>query len=545
MKPELQSIVDEIEYLYGTTFPEHAFRIYLTQDDEAVPEPARVRFDEYSIHVDEFGEGFLGLVCAGSTRPGARVVNAFVHCAGASDGAVQTHQERSGAMRSRPTRAVFRMSPFFYEYSKFRLEKLWQARSTRKHNWDRLPHSRPEIVPDAALFDHDPSKPPAILIGFHWLEHGGAEKLAFDTVEWALEAGLRVFVVSQLDSPHLLRSRLPDHPDVKFLRSDRYLPRDYVPLFLRNLVLKENIKLLHLHHCSTAYPALPLIKAVLPEVQVIDSTHIVEYQDGGYVRMAGVWSNYVDHHHVISRQLADVFDQQFEAGDKAVLGRLLDRSSKTRDLPPFTLDPGSGALTIAFVGRFAHQKRPVLLGLIMKALKSWGRSSGVAVNFQIVGEGPYLDPFKALLDRYDLTDMTTLHSANADVRGVMDGADILLLPSSNEGLALVCYEAVEHGVIPISTDVGAQSELVPPELLIDANPAGAAKQVVGIVRKLMGDGAFLRSATSGLVERYRAISAEPTAREVTMPFYEAVARGETATAADATQSNKTESDTGK
>ncbi len=46
---------------------------------------------------------------------------------------------------------------------------------------------------------------------------------------------------------------------------------------------------------------------------------------------------------------------------------------------------------------------------------------------------------------------------------VMSAADILLLPSQAEGVALVLFEAMSMGVVPVATDVGGQRELVTPE----------------------------------------------------------------------------------
>jgi glycosyltransferase involved in cell wall biosynthesis len=99
----------------------------------------------------------------------------------------------------------------------------------------------------------------------------------------------------------------------------------------------------------------------------------------------------------------------------------------------------------------------------------------------------------------------------------------LLLPSSNEGLALVCYEAIEHGAIPITSDVGAQSELIPEALLTSAEPRASIKQVVSIVEMLLCDAAKLEAAKAALTTQYAAINSDPTAYEVLRPLYTAAA----------------------
>ncbi|MDN3713788.1 glycosyltransferase [Paracoccus cavernae] len=191
---------------------------------------------------------------------------------------------------------------------------------------------------------------PAVLVGFHWLEVGGAEKLAFDTVNWALEAGLRVIVVASVPALQRLADRLPNHPDVQFIRVDRFLPHHLWPRFLVKLIEQENIRLIHIHHCTPIYAALAHIRATIPQITVIDSTHIVEYNDGGYPRISGVWTNYIDFQHVISNQLKTFFDTRFHHRDKVLLGRMLTRSEEEITLPPVTMEAGKRSSTSPISG---------------------------------------------------------------------------------------------------------------------------------------------------------------------------------------------------
>jgi hypothetical protein len=50
-----------------------------------------------------------------------------------------------------------------------------------------------------------------------------------------------------------------------------------------------------------------------------------------------------------------------------------------------------------------------------------------------------------------------------EMRLVMSASDLLLLPSRDEGIALVLFEAMSMGTVPVATDVGGQRELVTPE----------------------------------------------------------------------------------
>ncbi len=413
-----------------------------------------------------------------------------------------------------------------FEWLKYSLDRRHEARLHEPRLEE--PAARPPEEPlsadaEQALRSEGAGKRPAILIGFHWLEHGGAEKLAFDTVVWALAAGLRVIVVAAHNVEHQLASRLPDSPDVTFARMDRYIPHVRTREFLRNLVLRENVRAVHIHHCPPLFDGLAAIRSVAPDVHVVSSTHIIEYKGGGYVYTSGLYGRYIDTQHVISRQLGDVLRDQIGSSDGIVLGRILEDNPALAEGHGFPASLADRPLRILFVGRMSYQKRPVLLAMIMRSLAAWAKSKGVHLNFDVVGEGPYLPVLEKLLRRFNLNGMSELHAAGADVPELMSQADILLLPSANEGLALVCYEAVQAGTIPISTDVGAQSELVPAELLVDRNPRKALKNITKIVDRLVNDTGFYESAVKELASRYDEVKSDATAYEVLSEIYAKVA----------------------
>ena len=516
----------KIIFIYEATYPGHAIRLHLYQGNNITGNVVDVFLGDHIPKADVLRPGYLGLVIAGAKKSGMPVVNVFASLPRHATAEEAANFNEARALRSRRTRVLFRLSPMLFEQAKFLIEQRWAHKTMHRSLWTKLPRGRNATAPAPAEAGRVKKKRPAILIGFHWLEHGGAEKLGFDTVHWALEAGLRVFVMAEKESLHRLADRLPQHEDVQFLRTDQYLPRHKVSLFVRNLVVQENIRAIHIHHCLPLYEALPSIKIAFPDVKVLDSTHIIEFHNGGYARISGEWSNFVDYHHVISRKLADMYLQRFKVRSKVQLGRLITRDSVKDVQKTFSIETGRGSYRFAFVGRMSHQKRPVLLALMLRALMAWGRVNGKSLSFDVVGEGPYLKVFKRLLAKYHLGDVTYMHSADADVHKIMAQADILLLPSANEGLALVCYEAIQQGTIPVSSDVGAQSEIVPPELLLAPNPRLAVKQVVEIVTRLTGDAAFLAQVKSELSARLATIAKDATAHEVLLPIYKSFTKGE-------------------
>lgn len=517
----------EIVSIYRRLFPDDDLEIVFWQCDSPVWSAPSVRDGRMTFHPHHLSPEYLGRLRLSSGQAGARLRTINI-----SIPRVPTPGEVRNA--DAPWQPVRRLGPLFnawpmaYEHIRYQAEMRRKRLCRQRHSHQSLGRGAGSVaLPPPDEGGPDTSKRPAILIGFHWLEVGGAEKLAFDCVDWALAAGLRVIVVASVPSLQRLADRLPDHPDVSFIRLDRYLAHDLWPQFVERLARAENIRLIHVHHCVPLYAALAHLRVTAPWVKVVDSTHIVEYPDGGYPRVSGVWSNYIDHHHVISRELVDYYRDVFHVMHKVVLGRMLPRADQL-ELPALNMKPGQKQLRVAFIGRMYYQKRPVVMVETLRALARWAGRNGVEFKATVVGEGPFADTVAGLVKRRGLADQVTLEAANADIPGLLGNSDILLLPSNNEGLALVCYEAIQHGCIPLSTDVGSQAELVPPDLLLRLEPFGSVRDAVSAVDRLWRDPDFLARQQTELHERFRHIASDPTAEDILMPIYRAAAEGETA-----------------
>lgn len=172
-----------------------------------------------------------------------------------------------------------------------------------------------------------------------------------------------------------------------------------------------------------------------------------------------------------------------------------------------------------------YQKRPVVAVETLRALDAWATKNGVSFSATMVGEGPFEGAVTRLLRRYGLGGKVTQLPGNTDVPALLGRSDLLILPSNNEGLALVCYEAIAHGCIPISTRVGSQDEVLPDDLLVPLAPHAAVRQTVFAVDRMWHDNGFLQRQKDGLAERWRKLSADPTAEEVLKPIYRAAAEG--------------------
>ncbi|MBC8160528.1 MAG: glycosyltransferase, partial [Roseiflexaceae bacterium] len=85
------------------------------------------------------------------------------------------------------------------------------------------------------------------------------------------------------------------------------------------------------------------------------------------------------------------------------------------------------------------------------------------------------------------------------VRELLCAADLLLLPSAQEGLAIALYEALAMQVVPIAADVGGQRELVTPEcgVLIPPAPNETAQYIDALAQLLRDPAQRMAMAQAG------------------------------------------------
>lgn len=546
-----QEQADAVHKIYATTFPTASIRVVLKALDQATATPETVHVIKGKMKISVVDASYLGFIDyakpeTDSTTKAAEPkqvkfaaddededdeysdeITIVAHVPRKLRQGEVSPEKVSPPFHDKPALSrLLRASPFLFEQLKY-LYEIRQEKSVAQRHLS-IPLKRATKRTFGELTEsRDLTKPPSILIGFHWLETGGAENLAFDCVKWARAAGLRVIVLAEKPGIHQNVEKLPQDPDVEFIRADAYLEPSNWLEFLDGIIRTENVRAIHIHHNRHLYDNLLPLKAMFTDLTVIDSTHIVEYLDGGYPRTSGVWNRYIDYHHVISKGLETFFLDKFGVSEKVILGRMLKPARINDDLPApkLRLEAGQKTLRLIFVGRMVHQKRVPLVVEITKKLNRWSKKNGVNLHVDMVGTGAYLEVVKWLVKSAKLSDVITLHPANTDVPKLLSKADVMLLPSSNEGLALVCYEAIENGVIPISTDVGSQNELVPESLLVSRSPIKCVRETVALVKRLFSEPAFLEASKNEALVSYRNLRKDPTAEETLTSLYREIAKG--------------------
>lgn len=325
--------------------------------------------------------------------------------------------------------------------------------------------SAQESAPIVEGWRHTPSDPPAaapraVLFGLHWLQTGGAERWAVESIQIAKDAGLLPVIVTDQNSVHPWLTRPELDGCVVIAQSfPEHLHRLDIAL---THALLENFAFAgaSLHHCQWLYLSLPWIKRHRPALPVVDSLHIVEYLGGGYPGIAAQYDEFIDTHHAISpelvRWLTEV--QGIDRG-KVALAPLtaltVDETNGFRERDP------RAPFTVSFIGRLSRQKRPDVFLMLVHRL----RKTGVPFHAIMHGDGEMRDVVDGLVDQFGLRGIIEQRYEDTPVSETLARTDLLVVTSINEGLTLTTFEAVAAGVPVLSADVGSQRTIVQGEML--------------------------------------------------------------------------------
>lgn len=108
-----------------------------------------------------------------------------------------------------------------------------------------------------------------------------------------------------------------------------------------------------------------------------------------------------------------------------------------------------------------------------------------AFRLDIVGDGPLGDALRREAHELGLDGVVTFHGMQDDVMPYLAAADVFVLSSTSEGIAITLLEAMGAGLPVVATDVGGNREVVEPGvtglLVPPADPAALADAIAAVL----------------------------------------------------------------
>lgn len=327
------------------------------------------------------------------------------------------------------------------------------------------------------------------------------------------------------------RNRAPD-PESHMVRVD-FVQSIYVMMrrFAKNNAMVERLALLARKNLDLAASrTLPSAKVILGYSGAI--THCLQHKNKNLCGIVEAVNTHVDHfdsvlekegrslgvahkksptderdRRILEYSLADAITVPSEAAMTTYIPRGIDRSSlylhwirPSVRLLPHVVKRGDGPLGVLFVGQVTLRKG-------IKYIVDAARALSPQVNFRIVGQVSEDVGFKVSDLPVNVTLTGTL--AGAALEKEYNDADLFLLPSLEEGMALVMFEAMNAGLPVIATyesgfgdlqGFGAQGHRIAAK-----NPA----EIVCAIRAYLNDPDTKRSHGNINREVAQALAAKP------------------------------------
>src|SRR5262249_30826056 len=269
---------------------------------------------------------------------------------------------------------------------------------------------------------------------------------------------------------------------------DRFLGRADYPRFLRYLIGSRGIDTVLISNSTFGYRMLPYLRAHCPNVALTDYNHVRDPDCAN----AGNPGFSAEYHELLDFQIAsshDLRDWMIAHGAPPERSAVLYTSADvecwrpnpmTRSQVRAEFDTPESTSLIIYPARMTNQKQPRVFAHVILELAR----RGLPFRCLAVGDGPDLPWLRAFVRQHGLADRVELLGAVdlERMRTLMNAADILFLPSAYEGLALVLFEAMASGVVPITVDSGGQRELVTPDcgILIPPNQHQEARYAAAL-----------------------------------------------------------------
>ena len=137
---------------------------------------------------------------------------------------------------------------------------------------------------------------------------------------------------------------------------------------------------------------------------------------------------------------------------------------------------------VAFVGSLSAVKNVDLLQPLFREIR---RSYKGSLKFWVVGDGKRRQAIEpGLINEPDMEVCMMGNRTTEEMPSIMNCIDVLVLPSRNEGLGMVCAEAIRCGANAAGADVGGIAEVVGKENVVPHGPdfiEGMASKVTAML----------------------------------------------------------------
>lgn len=297
-----------------------------------------------------------------------------------------------------------------------------------------------------------------------WMEMGGADLFNLDIVRRISKEDFEISILSTVAGESTWRQRFEEYVTDLF-ELPTFLDIENYAEFISYFIRSREIDVIFLSNSYYGYYLIPWLRKHFPEVAIIDYVHMEEWywRNGGYARTSGAMGGILEKTYVCNERTRQVLINDFGRDKDSVetlyigvdhekynaehveSGRVRDRFGIENDRK-----------IVLFPCRMHPQKRPFFMLEVVEQVKRQMPD----VAFIAVGDGPQMGELQETAQKKQLEGTVYFAGRAENMLPYYKDANLTLICSLKEGLALTAYESLSMGVPVISSDVGGQKELI-------------------------------------------------------------------------------------
>lgn len=293
---------------------------------------------------------------------------------------------------------------------------------------------------------------------------GGADKFNLDAIAGLNEFNYKNYVLTTMHTDHVWRNRFEQCTDEVYCMAEFLNPVHFME-YVSYIIQSRQIDILMVSNSYAGYYMLPWLRQHFPELVIVDYLHLEEWywRNGGYARTSAAVHGITEKTYVCNSSTRNVLIDEFECDPQTVdcmyIGvdhEYFDKKKETAGYLHERLNIARERPIVLFPCRISEQKRPfMVIDIAQGVIKAVPDAA-----FVVVGDGPQLSELQQVIRKKRLQKYIYCNGASDNMRACYRDANVVLICSINEGLALTAYESCSMGVPVISSDVGGQRDLV-------------------------------------------------------------------------------------